>query len=447
MYLGGDAYSAPMVYVRDSNSDWVLYDIVRDYQGSITHLVDDSDGTVVAEYSYDPWGRLRDPQTLAIYTPGSSTMPELLLGRGYTAHEHLTWFGLINMNARLYDPALGRFLSPDPYVQAPDFSQNFNRYSYCLNNPLKYTDEEGEFIFSSILGPLGAIIDAACWGAVINAGFYSASVALSEGGFDNFSWKDFGLASLSGAINGALSAISPANFLSGSKYLSLTLAPQISIGSDGVGFGINLTAGINLGNFTFGANAGASYFFNSMGTGNSGFEGRLGYGIDYKANLWGTTRVGIGSTYFFSGETSQLTGQFYIGGKNWKATYENDTWVPVPGLWQGHGPSHDKYRTAAFRFDILGGKYKGANVGLNIFTGKSTGKIGDTFKEEEGAYRAGILYLGYGRVRFGLNNEKLIRGPIQNGFHDLFSYPHFNVLSGPHHLYYGCYSSNPYSLW
>ena len=131
--------SAPVVYVRDNNASQVLYDIVRDWQGSITHLVDESDGTIVAEYSYDPWGRLRDPETLEIYTPGSSTMPELMLGRGYTGHEHLDWFGLINMNARLYDPALGRFLSPDPYVQAPDFSQNFNRYSYCLNNPLKYT--------------------------------------------------------------------------------------------------------------------------------------------------------------------------------------------------------------------------------------------------------------------------------------------------------------------
>jgi hypothetical protein len=56
------------------------------------------------------------------------------------------------MNARLYDPALGRFLSPDPYVQAPDFSQSFNRYSYCMNNPLIYVDENGEFIISFITG-------------------------------------------------------------------------------------------------------------------------------------------------------------------------------------------------------------------------------------------------------------------------------------------------------
>ena len=148
-----------MVYVRDNNASWVLYDIVRDWQGSITHLVDASDGTVVAEYSYDPWGRLRDPQTLEIYTPGNE--PSLLLGRGYTAHEHLDWFGLINMNARLYDPALGRFLSPDPYVQAPDFTQNFNRYSYCLNNPLKYTDKSGEIAFTTmfIIGGITAAIE------------------------------------------------------------------------------------------------------------------------------------------------------------------------------------------------------------------------------------------------------------------------------------------------
>jgi hypothetical protein len=65
------------------------------------------------------------------------------------------------MNARLYDPALGRFLAPDPYVQNPDFSQNFNRYSYCLNNPLRYTDPTGEW----------ALIDdiiAAVVGGVIN---------------------------------------------------------------------------------------------------------------------------------------------------------------------------------------------------------------------------------------------------------------------------------------
>jgi len=41
------------------------------------------------------------------------------------------------------DPLVGRFLNADPYVQMPDFSQNYNRYTYCLNNPLKFTDPSG----------------------------------------------------------------------------------------------------------------------------------------------------------------------------------------------------------------------------------------------------------------------------------------------------------------
>ena len=53
-------------------------------------------------------------------------------------------FDIINMNGRLYDPVLGRFLSPDNFVQMPDNAQSYNRYSYCLNNPLKYTDPSGK---------------------------------------------------------------------------------------------------------------------------------------------------------------------------------------------------------------------------------------------------------------------------------------------------------------
>ena len=127
--------------MKEGNGNWNIYYICRDYLGSITHITNSS-GSVVQELSYDAWGRLRNPVNQTAYTPGSE--PVLFLGRGYTGHEHLTQFGLINMNARLYDPAVGRFLSPDPYVQSPLFTQNFNRYSYALNNPLRYTDTSGE---------------------------------------------------------------------------------------------------------------------------------------------------------------------------------------------------------------------------------------------------------------------------------------------------------------
>ena len=157
LYLGGDVYSAPAVYVKENNV-WKIYYICRDYLGSITHVINTT-GTLKQELSYDAWGRLRDPSTHLLDDP--SWEPQLFLGRGYTGHEHLVQFGLINMNARLYDPALGRFLSPDPYVQMPDFTQNFNRYSYCLNNPLAYKDADGEFFlwtafnaFTDVIGNL-----------------------------------------------------------------------------------------------------------------------------------------------------------------------------------------------------------------------------------------------------------------------------------------------------
>lgn len=160
LYLGGDAYSAPAVYVKEGSGAWTFYNIGRDYLGNITHIAT-ADGTLVEENSYDPWGRLRNPETREIYSLG--TEPELMLGRGYTGHEHLTWFGLINMNARLYDPVLGRFLSPDPFVQMPDFTQNFNRYSYCLNNPLIFVDKSGEYfvVDSFLVGLLGGGWDRA----------------------------------------------------------------------------------------------------------------------------------------------------------------------------------------------------------------------------------------------------------------------------------------------
>jgi len=50
---------------------------------------------------------------------------------------------LYNYNGRLYDPVIGRFISADPFVQAPFDPQSLNRFSYVRNNPLIYTDPTG----------------------------------------------------------------------------------------------------------------------------------------------------------------------------------------------------------------------------------------------------------------------------------------------------------------
>jgi RHS repeat-associated protein len=59
-------------------------------------------------------------------------------------HEHSPQFGLINMNGRMYDPVVGRMLSVDNFVQDGTSTQSFNRFSYVVNNPLKFTDPSGE---------------------------------------------------------------------------------------------------------------------------------------------------------------------------------------------------------------------------------------------------------------------------------------------------------------
>ena len=119
-----------------------------DHLGSITTLLRESDGQKF-EMSFDAWGNRRDPATWENY---STTFPDFIIDRGFTGHEHLDVFGLINMNGRVYDPVVARFLSPDPYMQAPDMPQNYNGYVYCLNNPLVYTDPDGEIIIPMLIG-------------------------------------------------------------------------------------------------------------------------------------------------------------------------------------------------------------------------------------------------------------------------------------------------------
>lgn len=157
LYLGGDYYSAPAVLVKTSSGSSIYY-ILRDHLGSITHIYR-SNNTLLQERSYDAWGRMRNPSTQTVYAPGNE--PSLYLGRGYTGHEYLKEFGLVNMNARLYDPALGRFLSPDPYINSLENTQAFNRYLYAMNNPLRYTDPSGEWIITAICAIVGAYLGGA----------------------------------------------------------------------------------------------------------------------------------------------------------------------------------------------------------------------------------------------------------------------------------------------
>lgn len=226
LYIGGDAYTASAFLISHDGCVGIVYQIVRDYLGSIVYITDDK-GYLKQELDYDAWGRLRKPHLETYYEVGSE--PELLLGRGYCGHEHLPWFGLINMNARLYDPVLGRFLSPDPYVQMPDFTQNFNRYSYCLNNPLKYVDKDGEFFHLIIGAIVGGIFNWASHGFQFNAkglGYFAVGAAIGTlsamgGAWSAAAFKAVGVAAGAGigAVSGGIIGGASSFLLNGANNL------------------------------------------------------------------------------------------------------------------------------------------------------------------------------------------------------------------------------------
>jgi len=128
--------------VELKNNVYTTRYIHTDYQGSY-QVISDAQGNKLEYLAYDPWGKRRNPSNWSY----SNVPATFVYDRGYTGHEHLDKYGLINMNGRVYDPNLGRFLSPDPYLQDAGNLQNFNRYSYCLNNPLKYTDPSGYTVY------------------------------------------------------------------------------------------------------------------------------------------------------------------------------------------------------------------------------------------------------------------------------------------------------------
>jgi RHS repeat-associated protein len=158
-----------------------------DHLGSL-QSVSDENGRLIAELSYDAWGKRRN----ADWTP-IRTDSVFQYARGFTGHEHIDFFDLINMNGRVYDPVLGRFLSPDPFVQDPTNLQNYNRYAYVLNNPLSMTDPSGYFFkkafkkfkkfFKKAIVAIVGIAATVLTGGVAGAGFAGAFLSGMAAGF------------------------------------------------------------------------------------------------------------------------------------------------------------------------------------------------------------------------------------------------------------------------
>lgn len=126
----------------------------KDQLGSLISTTD-HEGKVTQRYAFDPFGKRR-------YANGSyDDFGNLVIDwnanlswgtdRGFTGHEHLDDVGLVHMNGRIFDPTLGVFLQADPLIQQQANLQNYQRYGYCLNNPLTCVDPSGHSFWTNPL--------------------------------------------------------------------------------------------------------------------------------------------------------------------------------------------------------------------------------------------------------------------------------------------------------
>jgi RHS repeat-associated protein len=270
------------IYVIDGSGTGVLNYTFNDHLGSITEVINTSAGLITYQ-SFDAWGNAMSstswtsmakytlfidrcfyrPQLVPIYlktTTGTRF-------EKYVERSEIPIAESVSGNGRMYDPVLGRFLSPDPFVQMPDFSQNFNRYSYCLNNPLKYTDPSGELFFVDDI-IIGAVI-----GAMINVATQTMSGNINS--FGKF-WSSAGIGALAGAAGAGVGQAAAGTLGFGGFYGGCIIG-----GSGGAAGGAILGSGNAWAN---GANFGDGLL--------SGFKGSL-TGSFTGAFFWGGVTRGL----------------------------------------------------------------------------------------------------------------------------------------------------------
>jgi hypothetical protein len=217
----------------------------------------------------------------------------------------------VNMNGRVYDPIVGRFLSPDPNVQSATDLQSYNRYSYVFNNPLRYTDPTGYFGLGSVGSwisanwqgvAVGLVAIGACAAAgpgcvavgVVTAAF-SASASLAQG------------ATLSQAFSGALIGLVVGN-LGGAAGNAVGLSLGIKAGSAAsfafaeVGGAVGGVAGGALQTLATGGNLGKNIL---LGAAQGAVWGAVGWGITQPTSLtrWDGDVGGSGAAQLEKKET------------------------------------------------------------------------------------------------------------------------------------------------
>ena len=132
-----------LVFMYDNNGDpfgfvynGTEYYYVKNAQNDVTAIAS-ADGTIIANYYYDPWGRL-------IELTGDSAIAYLNPIR-YRSYYYDSETELYYLNTRYYSPDLCRFMNADGYVQTGQGVLDKNMFAYCENNPIHRIDPDGRF--------------------------------------------------------------------------------------------------------------------------------------------------------------------------------------------------------------------------------------------------------------------------------------------------------------
>jgi len=251
--IGGFAIRTETVQAGSGSVETETHYQLTDHLGSVTAIVGESATSngweVVENLAFDAWGARRDADTWS-NTNFADVKTSRVTTRGFTGHEMLDEIGLVHMNGRIYHAELGRFLSPDPFVQEPEMSQNFNRYTYVLNNPISYTDPSGYFFAAlvAVFKAFAAIFTATSFKAgIIAVGAFIKSVALLVVAIGSFLFT-------SGTVGGAFLKGFAFGFING-MIQGTGIGGSLKAGLIG-GIQAAVTAGFaeGLGDYSFGFN-------------------------------------------------------------------------------------------------------------------------------------------------------------------------------------------------
>ena len=147
--------------------------------------------------------------------PGASQPYRFLGNELYTSNS----LGLYDFNARMYDPALGRFLSVDPMAEG---YRHLSPYAYCAGNPVVYADKDGQVI--------GRVVVGAVVGAAINGG-----IALLSGESGREVLGAAARGAIEGGVAGLTFGMSMGTTLAGKIAVSAAVGAATSTASSTVG--------------------------------------------------------------------------------------------------------------------------------------------------------------------------------------------------------------------